>query len=176
MARTSLLRSGTAVAAAVVMGLAAAFPAFAASAGDSLVPVGSLDGTWAVTDRTSTTDNGSNNASETFVRADGVVVQLNLVGLNSASDAQTVQQYYIDQARAGMPSGFAILPTQLYGDANAYSIAGSADGKTAQGYLFVDKSVVVYILTIGPDSLADDVRSVSDKVATAQDAILPSNA
>jgi hypothetical protein len=165
-----------AIVAVFVMGLTTAFSALAAPAGDSLVPVGALTGHWTVADHQSSNENGSDSASQTLVRDDGIVAQVTLIGLQSAGQAQTVQQYVIDKARASMPSGFAITSTSLYGDANAYAFTGSAEGKTGQAYLFVDKSVVVYVLTIGPDSLADDVRTVADDVASTQDAILPSNA
>ena len=174
----SVIRGAAASLATAVMVATAATPTLAASAADSIVPVGALDGAWTVSSRGADSSTALDNYSVTFVRADGVVAQVGLIVLPSSALAQQVVQGVVDQQKAALPStaNVAFVPSTEYGDANAYDVAGSVDGMVVQGRLFVDKGTVVIVSAAGPASVAADIKATADTLATAQDNILPSNA
>lgn len=173
----SLVRGTAASVAAFVMIATAAAPTMAASAADSIVPIGALEGSWSVSSRGADSSTALDNYSVTYVRADGLVAQVGLIVLPSPSLAQQVVQSVVDQQKASIPStaNVAFVPSTEFGDGNAYEVAGSYDGTVVQARLFVDKGTVVIVSATGPTSVAGDVKTTADALATAQDNILPSN-
>lgn len=174
----SITRGAAASLAAVVMVATAAAPTMAASAADSIVPIGALEGSWSVSSRGVDSSTALDNYSVTYVRADGIVAQVGLIVLPSPELAQQVVQGVVDQQKASIPStaNVAFLPTTEFGDGNAYEVGGTYNGMAVQGRLFVDKGTVVIVSATGPASAVTDIKQTADTLATAQDSILPSNA
>jgi hypothetical protein len=174
---SKLLRGTAATVSALLIVAIGAAPTLAASAADSVVPIGALDGAWttvsAGADATTTMD----NYSVTYQRADGVIGAVSLIVLPSPDMAQQVVQSVVDSQNAKAQTGVVILPSAAYGDANAWEITGAdtASGLVVQGRLFVDKGTVVFVMAAGPSNAADDIKAAADTLANAQDNILPSN-
>jgi hypothetical protein len=174
---SNLLRGTAATVGALLIVAIGAAPALAASAADSIVPVGAPDGAWTTVSAGADTTTTMDNYSVTYQRADGMIGAVSLIVLPSPDLAQQVVQSVVDSQNAKAKNGIIILPSAAYGDANAWELSGSdsATGMIVQGRLFVDKGTVVFVMAAGPPAVADDVKAAADTLANAQDNILPSN-
>jgi hypothetical protein len=170
---SNLLRGTAATVGALMMTAAIAAPTLAASAQQSIVPIGALDGSWTTTSATTDSTIPMDNWSVSYTRADGLVGNVALIVLPSPDMAQQVVQSVVDSTQK--TPGVAVLPSASYGDSNAYEISGTASGMVVQGRLFVDKGTVVVVMAAGTPASADDVKATADTLATAQDNILPSS-
>jgi hypothetical protein len=172
----TFLRNTAALTGALLLIASATTPTLAASAANSIVPIGALDGAWTTVSSGADTTNQLDNYSVTYQRADGITAQVSLIVLPSADMAQQVVQTVIDSTNKGKPAGVSVLPTVSYGDANAYLIAGTYSDQAIQGRIFVDKGTVVTVMVAGNATASDDITAAADALAGAQDSILPSNA
>src|SRR5579859_3280013 len=174
------VRSAAATLGAVLMVATAATPIMAASAQDSIVPIGALDGQWlalgGATDTSQSLDNYSVQFGSGADGQGGVIAVVGLIVLPSPDLAQQVVQSVVTPMQAKNP-GMSVVPSATYGDANGVEFAqnDASAGVVSQGRIFVDKGTVVYIISAGPSAQSDLVKSTADTLALAQDNILPSN-
>jgi hypothetical protein len=172
------MRSTAAAVGTVLIVAAGAAPAMAASAQDSIVPIGALDGQWLSLGGSKDSSQALDNYSVTFGSgADGtggVVAVVGLVVLPSPDMAQQVVQSMVDSSKNKNPN-MSVLPSGTYGDANGVEMAQADSGAVMQGRVFVDKGTVVYVISAGPAAQSDLVKTTADALAYAQDNILPSN-
>ena len=172
------MRSTAAAVGAVVIVAMGAAPTMGATAQQSIVPIGALDGQWLSLGGTTDASQKLDNYSVTFGSgADGtggVIAVVGLIVLPSADMAQSVVQSITDSSKSKNP-GMSIVPSQTYGDANGVEMAQADSGMVLQGRVFVDKGTVVYVIAVGPTAQADLIKDSADSLAYAQDNILPSN-
>jgi hypothetical protein len=172
------MRSTAAAVGTVMIVAIGATPTMAASAQQSIVPIGALDGTWLALDGSKDSTQSLDNYSVTFGSGTdgtgGVIAIVGLIVLPSPDMAQSVVQSITDSSKAKNP-GMSILPSQTYGDANGVEMAQADSGMVLQGRVFVDKGTVVYVIAVGPTAQADLIKTSADTLAYAQDNILPSN-
>jgi hypothetical protein len=172
------MRSTAAAVGAVVIVAMGAAPTMAATAQQSIVPIGALDGQWLSLGGTTDASQRLDNYSVTFGSgADGtggVIAVVGLIVLPSADMAQSVVQSITDSSKSKNP-GMSIVPSQTYGDANGVEMTQADSGMVMQGRVFVDKGTVVYVVAVGPTAQSDLIKNSADSLAYAQDNILPSN-
>ena len=177
--RFSTWMRGTAAAVGAVLIVATgAAPTFAASAQQSIVPIGALDGPWLALSGSKDASQSMDNYSVVYGSgadgSGGVVAVVGLIVLPSPDLAQQVVQSMVDSSKTKNP-GMSVIPSGTYGDANGVEMAQADATNVLQGRVFVDKGTVVYVVTVGPTAQSDLIKTTADTLAYAQDNILPSN-
>jgi hypothetical protein len=172
------MRSAAATIGAVLIVASGAAPTLAASAKDSIVPIGALDGQWlslgGSQDASQSLDNYSVQFGSGADGQGGVIAAVGLIVLPSADMAQQVVQSMVSPMQTKNP-GMSVVPSQTYGDANGVEFTQSDSGMITQGRIYVDKGTVVYVVSVGPTAQSDLIKTTADALAYAQDNILPSN-